>query len=221
MDALLSAYATVATGQGRVAAITGEAGIGKTRLGDAVAEQIRAGGGTVLTAHAYAGERGIAYGPVVELLRSAIGNPGAMERLRGSGAGPELARLLPAVDPGRRKDRVPADGPGAHARLVSAIADGLTALTAGHVPGCLWIDDLEWADGATLQALSYLARRLAGRPVFVLLAWRPEDLDEATAAVVQRLVAGPESSSSWGGLIGAKWPNLRPRRHRIPPSSTA
>ena len=191
LDALLTAYASIGVGPGRIAAITGEAGIGKTRLGEAIVEQIRARGGTVLQARAYVGERGIAYGPIVELLRAAVGDEGATERLERTGVRPELARLLPGIDPGHRPRHGGADGPGAHARLVAAIADGLTALTAGPVPGCLWIDDLSWADGATLEALAYLASRLAHRPLFLLMAWRPEDLDETTTAVVQRLVAPP------------------------------
>ena len=191
LDALLTAYASIGVGPGRIAAITGEAGIGKTRLGEAIVEQIRARGGTVLQARAYVGERGIAYGPIVELLRAAVGDEAATERIERTGVRPELARLLPGIDPGHRPGRGGADGPGAHARLVAAIADGLTALTAGPVPGCLWIDDLSWADGATLEALAYLASRLAHRPLFLLMAWRPEDLDETTTAVVQRLVAPP------------------------------
>ena len=191
MDELVTTYESVTAGLGRVAAITGEAGIGKTRLGEAIVDHIRARGGTVLTARAYVGERGIAYGPIVESLRSAITDPRAMERLQAPGVRSELARLLPAIDPGHRPSRARHDGPGAHARLVSAIADGLTALTAGRIPGCLWLDDLQWADGATLEALAYLTRRLSGRPVLVLLAWRREDLDQRTTTLVQPLVAPP------------------------------
>ena len=200
IDALMTAYASVSGGDGRVAAMTGEPGIGKTRLGEAVVEQIRARGGTVLEARAYVGERGIAYGPIVELLRSAIAGPGALKPLEDRGVRSELARLLPAIDPGGRPNRARADGPGAQARLVSAIADGLTALSSGPVPGCLWIDDLPWADGATLEALAYLVRRLAGRPLLVLLAWRPEDLDETTAGVTERLVAAPATVVALGRL---------------------
>ena len=178
-------------GPGRIAAIIGEAGIGKTRLAEAVVERIRARGGTVLAARAHVGERTIAYGPIVELLRSAIAEPGAVERLGDPGVRSELARLLPAIAPGGRPRATRADGPGAHARLVAAIADGLTALTAGPVPGCIWLDDLEWADGATLEALDYLAPRLARRPILVLLTWRPEELDEVTDPVVRRLTAPP------------------------------
>jgi DNA-binding SARP family transcriptional activator len=191
MDSLRAAYSMAATGPGRIAVITGEAGIGKTRIGDVVASHVREGGGTVLQARAYQGERGIAYGPIVELLRSALSDQAAMARLDRTTVRTELARLLPAIDPGGGPGPARADGPGAHARLVAAIADGLTALAAGPVPGCLWIDDLQWADGATLEALDYLGRRLAGRSLLVLLAWRPDDLDETTERVVQRLAAPP------------------------------
>lgn len=191
MDALRSAYATVSPATGAIAVITGEAGIGKTRVGEALADHVRARGGTVLRARAYLGERGIAYGPIVELLRSALTDQLALARLDRAGVRSELGRLLPAIDPGGGVGPSHADGPGAHARLVAAIADGLTALAAGNVPGCIWIDDLQWADGATLEALAYLARRLAGRSLLVLLAWREDDLDETNGSVVQRLAVPP------------------------------
>jgi DNA-binding SARP family transcriptional activator len=191
MDALRGAYAAAAHGSGRIVVITGEAGIGKTRLGDVFAGYVRDGGGTVLNARAYQGERGIAYGPIVELLRSALSDRDAVGRLDRATVRTELARLLPAIDPGGGPGPARADGPGAHARLVAAIADGLTSLVAGPVPGCIWIDDLHFADGATLEALDYLARRLAGRSLLVLLAWRPDDLDEATEPVARRLAASP------------------------------
>jgi DNA-binding SARP family transcriptional activator len=191
MDALRAAYAMVSSATGGIAVISGEAGIGKTRVGEVFADHVQARGGTVLRARAYLGERGIAYGPIVELLRSALSDQAALVRLDRAAVRSELGRLLPAIDQGGGPGPAHADGPGAHARLVAAIADGLTALAAGNVPGCIWIDDLQWADGATLEALDYLARRLAGRSLLVLLAWRPEDLDEMNASVVQRLAAPP------------------------------
>ena len=200
MAVLLSAYPAAIAAPGRVAAVTGEAGIGKTRICEALVDHVRANGGKVLATRAYLGERGIAYGPIVELLRSAVAEPGAMERLDRAGVRSELARLLPALDPGGRRGRLAADGPGARARLVAAIADGLTALTAGPVPGCVWIDDLHGADGATLEALDYLARRLADRPLVLLLAWRREDLDDTTEPVIQRLMADPAIAVELGRL---------------------
>ena len=54
---------------GRVVVVTGEAGIGKSRLVEAVVGAVAAAGGHALVARAYPAEAGIAYGPVVELLR--------------------------------------------------------------------------------------------------------------------------------------------------------
>ncbi len=200
MRALLAAVPTGASAPGRVAVVTGEAGIGKTRICEALVDHVRASGGRVLATRAYLGERGIAYGPIVELLRSALADPDAMDRLDRPGVRSELARLLPAIDPGAQRDRLGGDGPGARARLVAAIADGLTALTAGPVPGCVWIDDLQHADGATLEALDYLVRRLDGRPLVLLLAWRAEDLDDTTEPVIRRLAASPAIAAELGRL---------------------
>ena len=66
---------------GALVLVSGEAGIGKSRLVDAVAEAVRADGGRVLQARAYAAEVGIAYGPIVELLRVGLAGADAVARL--------------------------------------------------------------------------------------------------------------------------------------------
>ena len=63
------AVAAAAHPDGRVVVVEGEAGIGKTRLGEAVADVIRGRGGVVLASRGYPGEAGIAYGPIAHLLR--------------------------------------------------------------------------------------------------------------------------------------------------------
>jgi DNA-binding SARP family transcriptional activator/tetratricopeptide (TPR) repeat protein len=189
LDTILSAHASAAGGTGRLIELVGEAGIGKTRLGEETAGRVRATGGVVLAATAYPAERAIAYGPVVEWLRAALLLPDADERFArlSDATRAELARLLPAIEP--RGAAAPPDGPGAHARLVAAIADGLTSLVAGPTPGILWIDDVPWLDASTREALEFLARRLAGRPIVLLLTWRSGDLDADGGAFVDRLAA--------------------------------
>lgn len=192
VDQVLAAHAETAGGSGRVVVISGEAGIGKTRLAEVITDRLRGQGAVVLTARAYPGERAIAYAPIVELLRSATSGPDAADRIGGVARDvrTELARLLPALQPPGQHAPAGA-GPGAHARLVAAIADGLTALATGQTPGVAWIDDLQWADGATLEALDYLARRLDDRPLLLLLAWRAEELGDEVRAVAERLAAPP------------------------------
>lgn len=191
---LREAYAA-SSGGGRTVVITGEAGIGKTRLGAAFAALVRSAGGTVLSAAGHPAEGAIAYAPIAELLRDAVAQPEPSSRL--GQLDPRvrtgLGLLAPAVDPRPPGSAAPSasDGPGAHGRLVRDIADGLVQLAAGARPGVLWIDDVQWLDGASLEALAYLQRRLDAGRTLLLLAWRAEDLDGDARAFADRLSTGP------------------------------
>ena len=199
LAAILSAYRAAGT-DGRVVAVTGEAGIGKTRIAEAVAGAVEAAGGVTLGARAFASESGIAYGPVIELLRAGLARHDALDRLRDlpDATLGELERLvaLPASatrDTGRRSAAdAPGDLPGARARLLDALATSLAALVAGPVPGLVIVEDLHWADDASREVLAYLARRLVGRPMVLLLAWRPEDLDAPGATFAASIEVLPE-----------------------------
>jgi DNA-binding SARP family transcriptional activator/tetratricopeptide (TPR) repeat protein len=178
-------------GQARVVTIVGEAGIGKTRLAEELASRAAARHGLVLRAAAHPAEQGIAYGVIVDLLRAASADPRIaprLARLDGSTRG-ELARLLPAMADARQMPR--SDGPGAHARLVLAIADGLIELAGGSEPGLIWIDDVQWLDRASREAIASLVRRLVDRPVAMMMTWRAEDLDAESEAFAGRLRAVP------------------------------
>ncbi len=192
-----------ATEDGRVVAVIGEAGIGKSRLVEAVAVAVGAAGGRSLLARAFASEGEIAYGPIVELLRTGLARPDAVARLRGLPVPTlsELARLAPLPDEVMRDlaPRIPTapagDWPAARARLLEAVAAALAALTAGPVPGLVAVEDLQWADDASREALAWLARRLAGQPLLLLLTWRPEDLDELGTSFASTIEALPETSA--------------------------
>ena len=180
---------------GRLVLVTGEAGIGKSRLLEAVIDALGLEGGVPLVARCYAAEAAIAYGPIVSLLRAGLARPGANARIEGLPARTlaELDRLveLPgvkaaAVVQGR-------DDAAAGTRLVEAVADGLTALATddGRGAGLIALEDVQWADEASRTALAWLVRRLAGRRLVVLLGWRPEDLDEAGLAFAEGLASVP------------------------------
>jgi tetratricopeptide (TPR) repeat protein len=188
--AAVQAGLAAATPDGRVVMVVGEAGIGKSRLVETISEAVLAAGGRSLGARAFAAEGGIAYGPIVELLRAGMARPDAADRLRGlpSSTLRELGRLAALPDgvardaPSDRSGGHSSDQPGARARLLEAVGSALVALTEGAVAGLVVVEDLQWADEATREALAWLARRLAGRPMLLLLTWRPEDLDELGAS---------------------------------------
>jgi tetratricopeptide (TPR) repeat protein len=187
------------SGDGRVASVTGEAGIGKSRLVETLLTVAAADGAAVLAARAFPAEGSIAYAPIVGLLRTGLAQAGADRRLADVAPAmlAEVERLVPlpvgvaaAVAPAG-----PADSPAARARLLEAIATVLGALASGPVPGVIAVEDLHWADDASREALLYLARRLAARPMLLLLTWRPEDLEAGTTVFADAVEGLPDVTS--------------------------
>ncbi|MEK6721800.1 MAG: AAA family ATPase [Chloroflexota bacterium] len=177
------------TPDGRVILLEGEAGIGKTRLAETVAATIRLDGGGVLAAGGYPGEGAIAYGPIAELLRAGLATPDGATRLEAldETARHEIGRLIDLPAPLRVAGPAAPDGASARVRLLDAIASALSALATGPAPGLIWVDDLHLVDDPTREALAYLARRLDGRPLLLLLAWRREDLTPKSEAMLDDL----------------------------------
>jgi DNA-binding SARP family transcriptional activator len=176
--ALLEAWDGVRrAGKGRLVVLTGEAGIGKTRLAEDFAAHLRQEGGKALLCRCYEGER-VAYGPLADGLRSIMAGPdgeGWAKELEAHWLA-EVARLLPELSPLVPPSVVSeaADGPGAQGRFLEGLCRALLAAVRGAQPGLLMLDDLQWADDATLDAIGYLARRLDRAPVLVLAAWPGE-----------------------------------------------
>jgi DNA-binding SARP family transcriptional activator len=168
--------------EGRLVAIEGEAGIGKTRLVDEFAAHVRAQGQVVVATRCSEGESALAYGAVLEALRASLRAGGTLEAAdrtlsEASRLLPELAELRPGLP-----EPPPLDRPGAQSRFLDALAE-LLAASASVVA----VDDAQWADEPSLEVLAYLARRLERRPVTLLLAWRSEDA--SAGARLRRLVA--------------------------------
>jgi len=169
--------------EGRLAALQGEPGIGKTRLAEEFSAQARAAGVAVIAGRCYEGEAGLAYGVLVDALRAALAQPDLTPRLAMVADGwlAEAARLLPELAAGRvLPSPPPLDHPGAQARFFEGLCQFIQTLAGPG--GVLFVDDAQWADSASLDVLTYLAHRLAGRPLLALIAWRDGD-----SPAVQRL----------------------------------
>jgi len=179
-EELLRAYGEVGRG-GRLVVLEGEAGIGKTRLAEEFVDHAGGGGAAVVAARCYAGETNLAYGPFVEGLSAVLrrDGKGRLEGLPADALG-EAARLLPELSgllPGSHP-LPPLDTPGARGRFYDGVIRVLLAVLGGPAPGVLLLDDLQWADEASLDLLTYLVRRLGDRPLLVLVTWRPEEVPE-------------------------------------------
>jgi predicted ATPase len=164
---------------GRFLVVEGEAGVGKTRLvAEFLAEFLATlPAPTVISARCYEGETDLAYAPFIAALRTAVSQPHCHDRIRQLPDHwlAEAARLLPELAPGTQPPATSGD-PGAQTRLFEATAQLLLAATGTQPSGILVLDDAHWADADSLALLTYLARRLAGRPLFILVTWRSESV---------------------------------------------
>ena len=169
LAAVDAALADALAGAGRFAVIEGPAGIGKSSL---LAEG-RAGaadaGLSVLSARGTEIERAFSFGIVRQLFETLLAQAEASERARLlEGAAGHAGRLF---EPEQLAGTAPASEDAAFALL-----HGLYWLTLNLAESrslLIAIDDLQWADEASLRWVSYLARRLDGVAVGVLATVRP------------------------------------------------
>jgi DNA-binding SARP family transcriptional activator len=163
-------------GQAQVVLLEGEVGIGKTRLATEFLDWAATQEMDVLRGQAFENNRRLSYQPLIEALRPRIEQENAPEDLLHDVWLAELARLLPELHE-RYPDltRVIADASVARNHLFEAVTRLLSALAA-RTPLLLFLDDIHWADTATLDLLHYLARRFTAQatPIMLLLCLRTE-----------------------------------------------
>lgn len=167
------------SGQAGLLLISGEPGIGKTRLSQAVIAQARIGGATVLNGGCYEFEATTPYLPFSEALREWVRNRD-LEPMRDElgETATELARLAPEISV-KLGPLIPSPALGPEEqriRLFDNIAQFFEKI-AGDSGLLLFVDDLHWADRGTLTLLTYLMRRLRHAPLLVIAAYREIELD--------------------------------------------
>ena len=161
----------------RLVVIEGEPGIGKTRLLREALGSMHAAGLSGLVALCYEGEGSLAYAPIIGLLHSMVSEPGTASALGGLSESEltESARLLPALLQFRPRldSPPPLESPASQVRFLEALQ---AALLAGNK--VLAIEDVQWADDATVDLLVFIARRLDGFGARIILTWRTEEMPE-------------------------------------------
>jgi DNA-binding SARP family transcriptional activator len=180
-ERLLQAWRSLDAAPPQFACITGEPGIGKSRLADEVARRAERDGARVARARAYAADGQLSYAPVVEWLRSP-----ALAGARGDLELPwraELGRLLPeangASPPPPAEHGVDSDDAYRRRVLFEAVSK---VLCGGTRPTLLVLDDLQWCDPETLAFLHYLSRHESGAPLFILATARTGELADNAEA---------------------------------------
>ena len=206
VDALDAAH----DGRGRAIGILGEAGIGKSRLRYEAAAHARRLGFDVHLGRAIAFE-GMPYWTVGMLLRDALGVPegtaGPRVLARLSEACSELGlseternhlgELLGARDPASAVAQL--DDRTVRHNNSAALASYFAAL-ARRRPRLLVLEDMHWADGASIEAVERLTKRTHDAPLVVLLLYRP---GYAPPPRVTELLLGELDSGVVAELLGA------------------
>ena len=196
-------------GKGRVVALSGEPGIGKTRLLSEVRRRADERGYLALSGRAAEFERDLPFGVLVDALDEYLASFGG-RRLRqlGPELGAELAQIFPSLSE-LASERAPVLQDERY-RAHRAVRELLERLAAPK-PVVLLLDDLHWSDPASLELIAALLRRPPQAAVLAALALRPRQAptrlsaaidDAAGVASLERLELGPLSPEEAGRLLG-------------------
>ena len=153
-------------GRGRLFLISGEPGIGKTRLAEELAADAASRGMRVVWGRCWEGGGAPAYLPWVDVLRTLILSE-SRDRERHSALPAEIAQLIPELSSETTMPRVSADPLQARFRLFDAIATLLKKF-ASSVPLLIVLDDLHEADHSSLELFKFVARGLTDSRIVIV-----------------------------------------------------
>ena len=179
--ALRAAIDAALGGQASLLMVTGEPGIGKTRLAEEAGAYARLHGAQVLVGRCYEGEAASPYSSFVEAIGEYVSTrpEDALKAEMGDGAS-DLAKLVPEIRK-HAPDLTPApatDPREERMRLFESVASFLiNASKANSI--VLQLDDLHWADKPSLLLLQHLARRLKSSRLLVVGTYRDVELDRS------------------------------------------
>lgn len=179
MQRLFGAFEDACAGQGGLLLLSGEPGIGKTRMAEELAQQTTYTNAQILWGRCYASGRAPAFWPWVQILRSYLRTHDLAMLLSDlSGEIANLARLIPEV--GARLPQVPPSSLSPDDELARFyLFNSITTLwlrAAETQPLVLVLDDLQWADTPSLLLLQFLAHELHQTRLLVIGTYRDGEL---------------------------------------------
>jgi len=189
-QALVERYRSAAAGQPQVVVLRGEAGIGKTRLAREFLAGAVAQEAEVLQGRAFESSTRVPYQPLIEAFRPFVERDNVLQEGLGETWVAPLSHLLPEL-----RDRYPElsdahfEAEAGQRQLVDSLVR-LTLFIAARSPLVLFVDDLQWADSATLDWLVYAIRRWreSNPPILLLVSLRSEALQPPAQAQLPSLI---------------------------------
>ena len=174
LNHLTEAWNTAREGGAHLLLVTGEPGIGKSRLAMELGRRVRAAGHVVASARAYEAAGRLPWGPVVDLLRSDAlrSHIDTLDTVWRA----ELARLLPEL-----LDASQPSGPSKSGDLAQRhrLFDAVNrAITVGDRPRLMILDDLQWCDAETIDLIGFVVRSGQTAPVLIVGTVRSEEVPE-------------------------------------------
>ncbi len=167
---LLTLLDDAEAGRSVAALVSGDAGVGKSRLVSEATRLAEGRGFTVLSGQCAELGDSVPYLPLADALRGAAQSTGARDALSSR---PALGRLLPEGGDGRLADE---DRSGlARQQMFGAVLGLLTELAAA-APVLLVLEDLHWADASTRDLVTFLSRMLHRERVALIGTYRTDDL---------------------------------------------
>ncbi|MFV1948561.1 MAG: ABC transporter substrate-binding protein [Anaerolineales bacterium] len=173
-------WAAAQSGPGRMILVSGEAGVGKTRLLEKFSTDLRSLGRRVLWGRCYEFERQLPYQPIAEALRPALLELAAQDLSKlPEWVLAEMGKLVPELWTIQTQGNLDAStGNGQEqAHLFAGVANFLNTISASS-PLLLVLEDLNWATESTLELVHYLARHLASSPILLIGSYRPDLVGE-------------------------------------------
>jgi DNA-binding CsgD family transcriptional regulator len=202
------------SGKGQVVLLSGEAGIGKSRLVAEAKTDATAQGFLLLQGQCFPTDRSCPYAPLLELLRShfATSSPEQVATEMGSLAS-ALSPLLPDLLP-RPSDLppLPTLAPEHEKRRLFAALAQLFLRQATKQAVLLIVEDLHWSDETSLEFLHSLARRCAASSLFVVLTYRSDEVHPSLShflaqldreRVAQEFALAPLTHSEGSAMLSA------------------
>ncbi|HSG17228.1 MAG TPA: ABC transporter substrate-binding protein [Anaerolineae bacterium] len=168
-------------GRGQVLLVSGEPGVGKTRLVDELITQACVSGGRVLSGASYA-EGGFPYAPFRKILRETLKDDASTLVDLADDILADLLTLAPELR--SRYPELPERKPGDPLEDQRRLLDNITHyfnLLSNRSPLLLVLEDVHWADSGTITLMRHLARNCSRQPLMLVVTYREVEIDEARA----------------------------------------
>ncbi|MDI6807610.1 MAG: tetratricopeptide repeat protein [Candidatus Eisenbacteria bacterium] len=189
--------------EGRTVVVSGEAGVGKSRLLEEIQSLALCKGFAILEGSCLYRETAAPYFPFISAIRgyfereTGAGKPEDRERIKNyiREEIPELRIFVPFLGTVVRSktsgilryDSWIPDVQGGKERIFDAISE-LIERTAELAPTAIFLDDLQWIDASSLQLFHYISRNTRKSRVLIVAAFRPEDLGEEEGEKIHPLI---------------------------------